>query len=171
FSVPTVQFASSPFPKCSSYSLAGSIPVLIVWLRSSDSSSLARPCCRRLCCIRSRLCARRSCSRCPRAVSARCYLPDSGLVESQRSCALPKGRHREFFASSSCPEFCASNHLSRVMSSISVKSLTLVNVPLVKAFNKSTIICILCFRNRVTQPAPDQQGNFFRCFNDGFCLD
>src|SRR5213080_734530 len=72
------------------------------------------------------------------ALSASCF---SSLLSarfcsngiSATICSTRSPASRIFFASSSCPALSASSHFSKVMSSMSVKSLTLSNVPLVKA--------------------------------------
>src|SRR5881409_2132488 len=52
---------------------------------------------------------------------------------SATMCSTRSPASRIFLASSSCPALSASSHFSRVMSSMSVKSLTLSKVPLVKS--------------------------------------
>src|SRR2546425_982669 len=72
------------------------------------------------------------------ALSASCF---SSLLSarfcsngiSATMCSTKSPASRIFFASSSCPALSASSHFSNVISSMSVKSLTLANVPLVKA--------------------------------------
>src|SRR5438094_8103876 len=72
------------------------------------------------------------------ALSASCF---SSLLSarfcsngiSATMCSTRSPASRIFFASSSCPALSASIHFSKVMSSMSVKSLTLSNVPLVKS--------------------------------------
>src|SRR5881396_2436392 len=72
------------------------------------------------------------------ALSASCF---SSLLSarfcsngiSATMCSTKSPASRIFFASSSCPALSASSHFSKVMSSMSVKSLTLSKVPLVKS--------------------------------------